>query len=87
MGKSRLVQAIGSAVIHQGHQIYYRETHTLIEELMDATLDELRKKHMLDLQTVPLLIVDDLGMRKLPPTAAENLLYVDNVFRTKGRLG
>ncbi len=75
-GKSHLVQAIGTAVIHQGHQVYYREVHTLIEELMDATLDERRKKHMLDLQTVPLLIIDDLGMRKLPPTAAEDLLEI-----------
>ena len=75
-GKSHLVQAIGTAVIHQGHQVYYREAHTLIEELMDATLDEQRKTHMLDLQSVPLLIIDDLGMRKLPPTAAEDLLEI-----------
>jgi DNA replication protein DnaC len=75
-GKSHLVQAIGTAVIHQGHQVYYREAHTLIEELMDATLDDQRKKHMLDLQAVPLLIIDDLGMRKLPPTAAEDLLEI-----------
>jgi DNA replication protein DnaC len=75
-GKSHLVQAIGTAAIHQGHQVYYREAHTLIEELLDATLDEGRKKHMLDLQAVPLLIIDDLGMRKLPPTAAEDLLEI-----------
>jgi DNA replication protein DnaC len=29
---------------------------------------------MADLASVPLLIVDDLGMRKLPPSAAEDLL-------------
>src|SRR5437762_6256297 len=28
------------------------------------------------LSTVPLLIIDDLGMRKLPPTAAEELLEI-----------
>ena len=75
-GKSHLVQAIGTATIHQGHQVYYREAYLLIEKLMDATLDERHKKHMLDLQTVPLLIIDDLGMRKLPPTAAEDLLEI-----------
>ena len=48
----------------------------LIEELMDATLDERRKKHMADLERVELLIIDDLGMRKLPPTAAEDLLEI-----------
>jgi DNA replication protein DnaC len=75
-GKSHIVQAIGFAAIAQGHQVYYREAHTLIEELMDATLDERRQKHMADLQSVPLLIIDDLGMRKLPPTAAEDLLEI-----------
>ena len=75
-GKSHLVQAIGSAAIAQGYQVYYREAHILIEELMDATLDERRKKHMADLERVPLLIIDDLGMRKLPPTAAEDLLEI-----------
>jgi DNA replication protein DnaC len=75
-GKSHLVQAIGNAAIAQGHQIYFREAHTLIEELMDATLDERRKKHMADLERVELLIIDDLGMRKLPPTAAEDLLEI-----------
>ena len=29
---------------------------------------------MTELATVPLLIIDDLGMRKLPATAAEDLL-------------
>jgi DNA replication protein DnaC len=75
-GKSHLVQAIGSAAIAQGHQVYYREAHMLIEEIMDATLDERRKKHMAELERVPLLIIDDLGMRKLPPTAAEDLLEI-----------
>jgi DNA replication protein DnaC len=33
-----------------------------------------RKEYFADLATVPLLIIDDLGMRKLPYTAAEDLL-------------
>ena len=70
------MQAIGTAVIGQGHTVYYREAHTLIEELMNATLDARRKKHMADLENVELLIIDDLGMRKLPPTAAEDLLEI-----------
>src|SRR5437667_19617 len=37
--------------------------------------DELvRREKMTELATVPLLIIDDLGMRKLPATAAEDLL-------------
>ena len=75
-GKSHLVQAIGQAVIQQGYRVLYRETHTLLEELADATLDGTRKECMEFLGTVPLLIIDDLGMRKLPLTAAEELLEI-----------
>jgi DNA replication protein DnaC len=73
-GKSHLAQAIGRAAIQQGYRVVYREAHVLIEELADATLDGARKDYFADLSTVPLLIVDDLGMRKLPHTAAEDLL-------------
>lgn len=33
-----------------------------------------REEKMQDLATAPLLIIDDLGMRKLPVTAAEDLI-------------
>jgi hypothetical protein len=52
------------------------ETHTLLDELAEATLDGTRKEQMEFVVTVPLLIVDDLGMRKLPLTAAEELLEI-----------
>ena len=73
-GKSHLAQAIGHAAIQQGHKVLYREAHVLLEDLADATLDGTRKKRFAELATVPLLIIDDLGMRKLPATAAEDLL-------------
>ncbi len=73
-GKSHLAQAIGRAAIQQGYRVLYREAHLLLEELTDATLDGTRKEVFAELSTVPLLIIDDLGMRKLPPTAAEDLL-------------
>ncbi len=75
-GKSHLAQAIGRAAIQQGYRVVYREAHTLIEDIADATLDGTRKVLLADLATVPLLIIDDLGMRKLPHTAAEDLLEV-----------
>ncbi len=73
-GKSHLAQAIGRAAIQQGYRVVYREAHTLIEQITEATLDGTRKDLLADLASVPLLIIDDLGMRKLPHTAAEDLL-------------
>ncbi|MCC7380857.1 MAG: IS21-like element helper ATPase IstB [Deltaproteobacteria bacterium] len=73
-GKSHLAQAIGHAAIRQGHRVLYREAHGLIEELAEATVAGERRERMIVLASVPLLIIDDLGMRKLPATAAEDLL-------------
>lgn len=73
-GKSHLAQAIGRAAILQGYRVVYREAHTLLEELGEAVLAGTRKDYLAELTTVPLLIIDDLGMRKLPHTAAEDLL-------------
>jgi DNA replication protein DnaC len=73
-GKSHLAQALGRAAILQGHRVLYREVYRILEEIADATLDGQRKEHLEKLARVPLLILDDLGMRKLPATAAEDLL-------------
>ena len=59
-----------------GADVFSRETRVGVEEIADATLDGTRKAYLADLAVVPLLIVDDLGMRKLPHTAAEDLLDV-----------
>jgi hypothetical protein len=64
----------------------------------NATIDGTPKELMEELATVPLLIIDDRGMRKLPPTAAEDLLELvmrryeraSTLFtskRPRGRLG
>ncbi len=75
-GKSHLAQALGQAAILQGYKVLYREAFALLEELTDATLDGTRKDYVEKVTTVPLLIIDDLGMRKLPITAAEDLLEI-----------
>ena len=75
-GKSHLAHAIGQAAILQGHKVLYRETHILLEEVAEATLDGTRKQYMESISNVALLIIDDFGMRKLPQTAAEDLLEI-----------
>ena len=75
-GKSHLAQAIGAAIIQHGHRVLYREAHTLVDELADAQVDGSRKPYLAQLTAVPLLIIDDLGMKKLPHTAAEDLLEI-----------
>ena len=75
-GKSHLAQAIGFAVIQQGHRVCYREAHVLLDELADAQLAGTRKDYLRHVTTVPLLVIDDLGMKRLAHTAAEDLLEI-----------
>jgi len=75
-GKSHLAQAIGQTAIQQGHRVMYRETHVLLDELAEAVTEGTRREFMETLTAVPLLIIDDFGMRKLPHTAAEDLLEI-----------
>jgi len=75
-GKSHLAQAIGQAAIQQGYKVLYRETHLLLHELADAVVDGARKPYRESIAAVPVLIIDDFGMRKLPHTAAEALLEI-----------
>lgn len=75
-GKSHLAQAIGQTAILQGYKVLYREVHVLLDELAEAIANGTRKDYMQSVATVPLLIVDDFGMRKLPHTAAEDLLEI-----------
>jgi DNA replication protein DnaC len=75
-GKSHLAQSIGQAAILQGHRVLYRETHILLDQLAESVVNGTRKAFMDSIATVPLLIIDDFGMRKLPHTAAEDLLEI-----------
>ena len=75
-GKSHLAQAIGQAAIQQNYRVMYRETHVLLDNLAEAVAEGTRKQFMESVASMPLLIIDDFGMRKLPHTAAEDLLEI-----------
>lgn len=76
VGKSHIAQAIGMAAIHAGFDVLYREAHVLFEELLLADAIGERANMIAAATEVQLLIIDDLGMRKLPASAAEDLLEI-----------
>jgi DNA replication protein DnaC len=75
-GKSHIAQALGQSAIQQNYRVLYRETHVLLDHLAEAVAEGKRKEFMDEMSSVPLLIMDDFGMRKLPHTAAEDLLEI-----------
>ncbi|HVA27863.1 MAG TPA: IS21-like element helper ATPase IstB [Candidatus Baltobacteraceae bacterium] len=76
VGKSHIAQALGIAAIHAGFRVLYREAHVLFEDLLLAEATGERSDAIATYSEIPLLIIDDLGMRKLPGNAAEDLLEI-----------
>ena len=76
VGKSHIAQGIAMAAIHAGFRVLYREAHTLFEELVLAGATGERSTVIAAFVEIPLLVLDDLGMRRLPTSAAEDLLEI-----------
>ena len=76
VGKSHIAQAIGMAAILGGFRVLYREAHALFDELLLANALGKRAETIAMYSDIPLLIIDDLGMRKLQANAAEDLLEI-----------
>lgn len=75
-GKSHIAKAIAQLATQQGHTVFYREAHTLIEQINEAReLGELRK-YRAQLKSAELLVIDDLFLRKLPANAGDELADV-----------
>ena len=75
-----------AAAAQHGRRVLYREAHALVDEFADAQLAGTRKPYLAQVTTVPLLVLDDLGMKRLPPTAAEDLLEIVNARGAEPRV-
>jgi len=76
LGKSHICVAIGVRAIEAGYTVLYRSAFDLAEDLSEAAATGTRKQLISRLTAVDLLILEDLGGRSLPPTAAEDLLEI-----------
>ena len=73
-GKSHI--AISLAAIQAGYTVLYISAFDLAQEMNEAEATGTRKELVSQLLRNDLLVLEDLGMRHLPPTAAEDLLEV-----------
>jgi DNA replication protein DnaC len=76
VGKSHLALAIGNSAIRCGYTVRYYSAFELAEALAEAEAEERKRAFLADLNRVQLLILDELGMKRLPPTAGEDLLEI-----------
>ncbi len=75
-GKSHIATALTVAAIQAGHTALYRSAFDLAQDMAEAEATGTRKDLIAQLCKVDLLALEDLGMKRLPPTAAEDLLEV-----------
>jgi hypothetical protein len=64
------------AAIQAGYTAWYRSAFDLAQDLAEAEATGTRPELIRKLTRVDLLVIEDLGMRRLPPIAAEDLLQV-----------
>lgn len=75
-GKSHCAKAIAQLAVQHGYKVFYREAHTLIEEINEAReLSEIRK-YRAQINAAELLVIDDLFLRRLPLNAGDELADV-----------
>ncbi len=75
-GKSFITVALTVAAIQAGYTALYRSAFDLAQDMAEAEATGTRKELVNNLCKVDLLVIEDVGMKKLPPTAAEDLLEV-----------
>jgi DNA replication protein DnaC len=75
-GKSHIALSLTVAAIQAGYTALYRSAFDLAQDLAEAEATGTRPEFIRKLTRVDLLVIEDLGMRRLPPTAAEDLLEV-----------
>jgi DNA replication protein DnaC len=75
-GKSHIALALTLAAIQAGYTARYRSAFDLSEDLAEAAATSGPTETVPHLTRVDLLVIEDRGMRRLPGTAAEDILEV-----------
>lgn len=76
VGKSHACVALAVGAIRAGYRALLKNTFDLAQDFAEAAAMDERRELVEALTRVDLLILEDFGMRKLGPSAAEDLLEV-----------
>jgi DNA replication protein DnaC len=72
-GKSHLAQALGHCAVRQGHDVVFASCAQLLASLNAARAVGTYERKLQQLARVPLLIIDDFGLKPLRAPADEDL--------------
>lgn len=76
VGKTHLIIAVGMKAVSCGYRVQYKSAFDLLEDIAEATATGQRRDYIANMTRIPLLIIEDLGLRRVPESAAEDLLEI-----------
>ncbi len=76
VGKSHVATAIALGAIRAGYRVLVRSAFDLAQDFLEAEALQQRKQLVSRLTKIDLLVIEDFGMKRLGPNAAEDLLEV-----------
>lgn len=76
LGKSHVATAISINAIRAGYRVLVRSAFDLAQDFLEAEALGQRKGLVQRLTNIDLLVIEDFGMKRLGPNAAEDLLEV-----------
>ena len=76
VGKSHIATAIAIGAIRAGYRVLVRSAFDLSQDFLEAEALKQRKELVQRLIKIDLLVIEDFGMKRLGPAAAEDLLEV-----------
>jgi len=76
VGKSHLAQAIGYEAVKAGYSVLYRSVFDLVRDLLDEQTQAGESRLLKRYIKPDLLVIDDMGLKILPPKSGEILLEI-----------
>ena len=76
VGKSHLAQAIGHEACRHGHDVLFRRSHTLLQWIQSGRGDGTYAKRLLQVIRIPLLILDDFGLKPINEAMQDDLYEI-----------
>lgn len=74
VGKTHLAVSLGISAVEKGYGVLYRSIFDFLEEMSLMIAEGHRGMFMKKMIQVPLLIIDEFGMKSIPPSLSEDLL-------------
>ncbi|MEO1263567.1 MAG: ATP-binding protein, partial [Bacteroidota bacterium] len=76
VGKTHLANAIGLEALNKGHKVLFAHANGLMDRITAARADGSHRRILSNILNTDLLIIDELGFRKIPQQALDDFFEI-----------